>query len=211
MLCNCPQGTALNLVPIINCPFDIRQLQKAVFQRIFSTGTTQNAFTLSSANPNVKASWTTLLAASDGTKVIPSPFITAPETEPGAARMFGGGNDTLGGIEMVVGREPTAFTSQILNSDQKTIKALKNFMCETIGVYLIDQYGRIVGKSDGLETPLKIFPIPIVSFFVGDLDFGGLENPNMNAMNWSFPPNWSDDLVVIKPTDFNPLIELVSP
>lgn len=211
LLCNCPVGAALGSVPLSDCPNSLGQIQKVVFQRVFSTGATRNSFTIASANPNVKASWTPLLAATDGTKVVQSPYLSAPAFEAGAARTYGGGNETLGGIEIILGREATAFTGNILRAPQTTIKALKAFMCENVGVYLIDEFGRITGTVDNTTTPTKFYPIPISALFVGDKAIGGLETPDMNALTWKFLPNWSDNLHTVVPTDFDALTELLTP
>lgn len=211
LLCNCPQGAAIEAVPISDCPESLGQVQKAVFQRIFSTGTTKNKFVFATANPNVLASWSPLLAAADGTKVVQTPYIQAPTTEPGAAREYGGGNETLGGIPIIIGREPTSFTGNILRSKQDTIAALKKYQCENVGVYLVDEHGRIAGIADDVANPTELYPIPIAGFFVGDKMLGGLEDVDKNAIQWKFFPNWSDKLVMVTPTDFNALTDLVTP
>lgn len=211
LLCNCPAGAALSNVPISECPESFGQVQKVIFQRIFSTGSTKNSFVAASADPKLKASWTPLLAATDGTKVVQSPYIQAPTTEAGAAKTYGGGNETLGGIEIIIGREPTSFTGNILRSTQDTIAALKTFACETVGVYLVDEFGRIGALVDSRTTPTKYFPIPIRGLFVGDKSLGGLEAPDMNVISWKFFPNWSDNLVILTPTDFNALTDLSTP
>lgn len=211
LLCNCPAGAELIDIPIGECPETLGQVQKVVFQRIFSTGSTKNSFVIATADPRLKASWTPLLAASDGTKVVQSPYINAPTTEAGAAKTYGGGNETIGGIEIIVGREPTSFTGNIIRSAQKTIKALKSYMCENVGVYLVDEYGRIACLVDDVTTPTKNFPIPIQGLFVGDKSLGGLEAPDMNVISWKFFPNWSDNLVILAPTDFNALTDLATP
>lgn len=211
LLCNCPAGAELIDIPIGECPETLGQVQKVVFQRIFSTGSTKNSFVIATADPRLKASWTPLLAASDGTKVVQSPYINAPTTEAGAAKTYGGGNETIGGIEIIVGREPTSFTGNIIRSQQKTIKALKSYMCENVGVYLVDEYGRIACLVDDVTTPTKNFPIPIQGLFVGDKSLGGLEAPDMNVISWKFFPNWSDNLVILAPTDFNALTDLATP
>ena len=211
LLCNCPAGAALSNIPISECPESFGQVQKVIFQRIFSTGSTKNSFVAATSDPKLKASWTPLLAAADGTKVVQSPYIQAPTTEAGAAKTYGGGNETLGGIEIIIGREPTSFTGNILRSTQDTIAALKTFMCETVGVYLVDEFGRIGMITDNRTTPTKYFPIPIQGLFVGDKSLGGLEAPDMNVISWKFFPNWSDNLVILTPTDFNALSDLVTP
>jgi hypothetical protein len=209
LLCNCPQGAALDAIPISDCPESLGQIQKVVFQRIYSAAGTKNKFVIATANPNVLASWTPLLAAVDGTKVVPSPYIQAPTVEAGAAREYGGGNETLGGIPLIIGREPTTFTGNVLRAAQKTIEAMKKYQCESVGVYLIDEYGRIAGLTDDHDAPTEVYPIPIESFFVGDKVLGGLESVDMNAVSWRFFPNWSDKLTIIAPTDFNALTDLV--
>jgi hypothetical protein len=45
------------------------------------------------------------MSAADSTKIVISPYIQAPNVEAGAARTFGGGNETLGGVEQIIGRE----------------------------------------------------------------------------------------------------------
>ena len=135
----------------------------------------------------------------------------APTTEGGGARTFGGGKESLGGVELIIGREATSFTGNILRSAQKAIKAMKTYMCENVGVYLVDEFGRIACLADDVTTPTKYFPIPIASLFVGDKSLGGLEAPDMNVISWKFFPNWSDNLVILTPTDFNALTDLATP
>src|SRR5574344_886606 len=211
LLCNCPAGAALADIPISECPESFGQVQKVIFQRIFSTGSTKNSFVAATADPKLKASWTPLLTAAEGSKVVHSPYIQAPTTEAGAAKTYGGGNETLGGIEIIIGREPTSFTGNILRSTQDTIAALKTFMCETVGVYLVDEFGRIGALVDNRTTTTKYSPIPIQGLFVGDKSLGGLEAPDMNVVSWKFFPNWSDNLAILTPTDFNALTDLATP
>lgn len=214
--CGCPLGASLPDLKSSNCPESLGQVQKVVFQRIKKDATTKNAFVIASANPNLKASWTPFVTATDGTKITVSPYIESPATEPGAARTFGGGNATLGGIPIVIGREPTSFTGMIMQQPQAVIAALKAYQCETAvamntGVYLIDENGAIAGLVDNHETPTKFMPIPIRGLFVGDKKLGGLEEVDSNAISFNLDPNWSDMLYIVKPTDFNPLTDLVKP
>lgn len=211
LLSGCPRGAALNAVPIENCVESIGQVQKGIVQRIRKADGTKNFFDVATADPSVLASWTPLLAAADDTKVVQTPFFAQPEFEPGAARKYGGGNATLGGIEIVIGREPTAVTAMFLRTAQKTIKALKTYMVEEVGIFLVDEYGRLIGLGDGAETPTKIYPIPVNGLFVGDKKLGGLEDIDSNAFEFSLYPNWSDNLVIITPTDFDALNDLKTP
>jgi hypothetical protein len=209
LLINCPQGAALQAIPIVNCPEAIGQIQKVVFQRIKNAAGGKNKFVIATNDPAELATWTPVLAAADATKVVPSPYIQAPVFEAGAAREYGGGNETLGGMPIVIGREPSTFTGNILRAAQKTIEALKTYQVEEVGVFLLDEFSRIIGLVDDHTTPTEFYPIPISSLFVGDKVIGGLESVDMNMVSWRFAPNWSDKLSIVVPTDFNALSDLV--
>lgn len=207
--CGCPAGKHLNDLEIAECKESFGQIQKIIITRIFSSAGTKNK--LPKATVEKKATMIPLFAASNGTKLIVSPYIQNPTTEPGEARTFGGGNQTLGGIEIVIGREPTNFTGVIYQEAQSVIKTLKSYSCEKIGVFLIDESGNI-GAIDSDGTGANYEPIPVDKFFVGDKNLGGYEEPDSNTISWSFYPNWSDNLVLIKADtlDYNPLTDLVN-
>ena len=197
-------------IPVSNCPESFGQIQKVAFQRLYKITGEKNSFK-TDAGIEKKASWTPLLSADDDTKIVISPYIQAPTAEAGAARTFGGGNETLGGVEEIVGREPTPFTGVMRKLPQKIIKALKELQCESwgdnLGVYLFDENGAI-GAIQDAKTATTHYPIPIRSLFIGDKTLGGYEAPDSNNIQWAFLPNWSDDLAIIVPQDFNPLTDL---
>ena len=79
--------------------------------------------------------------------------------------------------------------------------------CETeLGVYLFNGDGQIMAVKGAAAD--EYHPIPIRSLFVGDLKLNGLSNPDSNAMQFSFNPNWSDNVEIVTPADFNPLSDL---
>lgn len=206
--CGCPAGAHLDDLEIMECKESFGQIQKILIQRIYKSDGVRNTLNKAAGGVPAKADLTAMLSAADGTKLIVSPYIQNPTTEPGAARTFGGGNATLGGIEIVIGREPTTFTGIIYQEAQSTIKSMKSYSCEKIGVYLVDENGNI----GAIKEDNQYYPIPVDKFFVGDKKLGGIEEPDSNSIEWSFFPNWSDDLVIIKrdELDFNPLTDLVN-
>ena len=151
------------------------------------------------------------MAAADATKIVISPYIQAPSQEAGSPRTFGGGNETLGGVEIIIGREPSTFTGVIRSVPQSVIKAMKELQCEAqadnLGVYLFDENGAVECVQDA-NVATTFYPIPIRSLFIGDKAHGGLEAPDSNAIQFTFLPNYSDDLKISVPTDFNPLTDL---
>ena len=209
-LCTCPAAAALTTIPSAGCPESFGQIQKIAFQRLRKADGTKNSFT-STASILLKASWTARMAANDGSKIVLSPYVQAPTNEPGSPRTFGGGNETLGGVEMIIGREPSTFSAVIRSVQQSVIKAMKDLQCEAqadnLGVFLIDENGAVECVKD--ESAANTFyPIPIRSLFVGDKSHGGLEAPDSNAIQFAFLPNYSDNLSIQVPTDFNPLTDL---
>ena len=203
-MCSCPAGAALPSVPNASCPQDFGQVQKIIFQRIFKTAGTKNSFT-QTASIKQLSSWTALFSASDGTKCVITPYVEAPTSDGGDAITFGGGNDTVGGTTKVIGRNPVNMSFVMRQMTQDVIKALKGLQCEDeLGVYLVNGDGQILALS---SADNEYTPIPIRSLFISDLKLMGLDNPDENALSFSFLPNWSDDAKVVTP-DFNPLTDL---
>lgn len=198
--CKCPAAASLDTIPAVVCTESFGQIQKVAFQRLTKDDGSKNSFSADSIT--ALASWTPKLAADDSTKIVVSPYIQAPTEEPGAARTFGGGNETLGGVEEIIGREPNAFTAALRKMPQSVIKIMKQLQCEAaagnLGVFLFDENGNIEAIQDE-TTKTTYYPIPIRSLFIGDKAHGGLEAPDSNAISWSFMPNYSDNLVIITP------------
>ena len=203
-MCSCPAGIALPAVPNASCPQDFGQVQKIIFQRIFKTAGTKNSFT-QTASIKELSSWTALFSASDGTKCVITPYVEAPTSDGGDAITFGGGNETVGGTTKVIGRNPVNMSFVMRQMTQDVIKALKGLQCEDeLGVYLVNGDGQILALS---SADNEYTPIPIRSLFISDLKLMGLDNPDENALSFSFLPNWSDDVKVVVP-EFNPLTDL---
>ena len=216
-LCSCPAASALTTIPAVTCVESFGQIQKVAFMRLKKADGTVNSFVDGAGTGIDKlAAWTAKMALTDGGKAVISPYIQAPTSEAGEARTFGGGNETLGGVELVIGRNPTAFSGVFRAVPQAIIKVIKELQCEAqadnLGVILFDENGNIEAIKgstvvDTTPTP-TYFPIAIRSLFVSDKTHGGLEAPDSNNISWTFLPNFSDDLAIVAPSDFNPLTDL---
>lgn len=215
LVCQCPAAAALTTIPNVSCPENFGQIQKVAFQRLTQADGTKNSFT-SSASILLKASWTALLAATNGTKVVVSPYINAPADSGGDARFSSGGNDDLGGIPTVLGGNPVQFDGSLRSIPQAVIKAMKSLQCEAnvgnLGVFLFDENGKIQCRAETTGTNPVVtnyYPIPIRSLFIGSLIHGNWDAKDANLISWQYPDNYSDDLVILTPTDFNPLTDLI--
>lgn len=215
LICQCPAAAAIPTIPNVTCPENFGQIQKVAFQRLVQADGTKNSFT-SSASILLKASWTALLSASNGSKIVVTPYINAPADSGGDARMSSGGNDDLGGIPQVLGGEPVQFTGSLRSVPQSVIKAMKELQCEAnagnLGVYLFDENGKIecLAETTGTNPAVTTYyPIPIRALFIGSKIHGNYDAKDSNIISWYYPDNYSDDLAIVTPTDFNPLTDLI--
>ena len=211
LICQCPAAAAIPTIPNVTCPENFGQIQKVAFQRLRKADGTRNSFSETNSIL-LKASWTAQLSANDGGKIVISPYINAPADSGGDARMTSGGNDDLGGVAQVLGGNPVQFDGQLRSVPQSVIKAMKELQCEAnagnLGVFLFDENGKIEAIKDGTNDD-QFYPIPIRGLFIGSKIHGNYDAKDSNAISWQYPDNYSDDLVIITPTDFNPLTDLV--
>lgn len=216
MLCQCPAAAAITTIPNVICPENFGQIQKVAFQRLRQADGTRNSMVGSGTPlaPTITklATWAALLAATNGTKVVVSPYINAPADSGGDARRTSGGNDDLGGIAQVLGGNPVQFDGSFRSVPQSVIKIMKELECEAqadnLGVFLFDEHGRIEAIQDE-NTPTTYYPIPIRSLFIGSKIHGNFDAKDSNAISWMYPDNYSDNLAIVTPDDFNPLTDLI--
>jgi hypothetical protein len=208
ILIDCPVAASLG-APREACSESVGQIQKGAFQRQYASAGVKNKIVVATTPPAELATWTTLLVASDATKLIVTPPLSAPEMTPGAAITYGGGNETIGGIKQLVGTEPTDVTFNFLKISQATIADLKKFKGEDIALWMFDEYGRTICLADDVITPTELYPIPLAYLFISDKKLGGKSEPDMNMAELQFFPNWSDKLVIVN-HDFNPLSALIN-
>ena len=195
-------------IPICDGNEALNQIQKLILQKVFSSGSTKNTI----ADPTLLASWTPLLAATDNTKVVQTPYINAPDSSAGEARTFGGGNQTRNGITKIKGRNPSSFEGMFYEERQDTIEALKKYQDKTgMGIWIVDENGDIGCLADDVANPTTYYPIPIEALFIGDKAFGNFEDVDSNMISFELAPNWSDKFTVVRPSDFNALTDLATP
>lgn len=187
------------------------EIQRLYFQRTYSSGTTLNEFTISTANPNVIASWTTLLAATDSTKIVaPNTIIHAPAFTRGNKIEFGGNGETAGGVPIIMGAEPGNFTANLLYRTAQTVAGFKAMIGETLSVFFEAEDGRIIGRVDNNASPTKFRGIPIEQYFVYDREGDTRTQPGFNVVEFYLPSGWSDYLYSVTPSDFTARTAIVN-
>lgn len=207
--CDCANlPTEIVDIPLFDCDFDIGQIFKIVLQRYYSTGSTRNGFTVATASPTALASWTALLDAEDSTKVVQSPELGSPIITPGEELVFGGGNETPGGIELSLGEGQSAFTGRFLQKNPATILAMRRYKCENIAAYFVNWDGKIFGEMN--EAGTIFMPIKLYSWRLGNRAVNGRGTPDHNDLSFKLAPGWDDRLAAYVPADFNAKTDLVA-
>lgn len=190
----CSQPTAMaSAVTVLNpCPQDVGQIQKMVFWRTGnSIGTLATAIT--------STAWTSLLAATDDTKAIVSPFLGAVSIPASEAREFGGGNETRYGSPRRKGGTSVVVSGNMYAEDQDVIANLKKLRCEPLEVIFINEANQFI-YSDA--STFSGFPIVHNSLFVSDKQIGGMDDSDINTIMFNLAPNWSDTLEISDVTTF---------
>lgn len=205
MICTCPQAAAITSIGAVTCLERFGEIQKILIQRT-KNGTVVNEIVIATDDPAVLATWTALKAAVDSTKVVSTPFlaeVTNESPDPREASSTG-----INGVSAILGGEASPFTGSFHDIPQSVMKDLKDYNCEVeISLFLINESGQILTIADDNTSALTVKGIPVVqsSFHVGDKIFGGREDVDKNNIKWSFRPNFSDELYIVTPTDFNGL------
>lgn len=189
---------------------NIGQIQKILIQRKYSSGSTINKFTIGSTNPNVLATWTTVLTATNGTKVTVTPTIANPQNEDGGLIEYGSGNEVPGGVPIIMGANPGKFTFELLYRGAVTISAFRQLQGETLAVYFVAEDGSIWGQVNDNTTPTTFRGIDIQQFKIGNKVIGGREVPDKHMCEFALPDGWDAYLYKVTPSDFNALTDLAN-
>lgn len=194
--CICPAPTvAPSLSTIDPCPVNTGQIQRYVF---VDRGTEYPIASLTDAT-----FWGAKQVATDTSKAIFSPLIGNPETEPGEPTEFGGGNETIDGVPIVVGYEPTTFTFRHYSMQKGMAKELRVFACRSVDVFLINENKQFCYNAKSATTATGF---PVQSYSLSDRKLGGYSEPDYNNGKMVWPEEWSDNYTMTEQiTAWNPL------
>lgn len=205
LVCVCPETAAIETIPVVTCLERFGEVQKVIIQRT-KNGTVVNTIVIATDDPTLLATWNTLKAAVDSTKVQITPFIaelTNEDAEPREASSVG-----VDGIAATLGSDFTPSVGQFHDIPQSIIKKIRKYNCEVgVSVFLVNAAGQIAGLADDNESATTFRGIPVRSFFVGNKVLGGRNDVDKNRIQWKYLPDWSDEFYVVTPA-FDPLSEL---
>lgn len=219
MNCNCPDDGILVDIDPSDCPFDLKQIQRLAFATkgkvIWNSANTDpvppatgDGVPQVDSRVDTLADWQLRRSAVDNTKIIVTPLIGGdPMIAPGEAITEGGGdNTTLNGVAEVTGKNPSTFTAtwKSITPEQET--SFQAISCKTTEVYFFNEDGDIVcEKIPGTDHHKGI---DMQSYFFSDRQNDGFGTKDRHTMSFSLKKNWSNNIVKVKPADFNPLYDI---
>lgn len=200
----CPPASEIADIPDQACPERFDQIVRLILQR------KQAAPLLTTTTGLLVANWTPLLTEEDDTKVQGTPLFGGATIPIGEIRKTGGGdNSTINGMPILGGRNFVTVPVQLQDVEAAVRKAIRTYAADSalqpgftnLTAYLVNRFGQIICRK--VDTAL--YGIDIYNLYVSDTGSEGLGAANVNTMSFDLAPGWSDDVVVIKPTDFNPM------
>lgn len=215
MNCNCPDDGILKDIPTQDCPFDLKQIQRIAFATqgkvIWDSATgggLGDGVPLTTAQLDTKADWEVRRTATDNTKIILTPLIGGdPIIEAGEPITEGGGdNSTLNGVTETTGTNPSSFSCVFKSISPEIEKALKEVACKSVEVYFFVEGGKIVAEQ--VEGTKNVKGINVQALFVSDRNNAGYGTKDTNTLSFELASGWSENIVMVKPKDFNPLYDL---
>jgi len=212
LIYDCPVGAAIADINVDTCPEQVGQIQKIIFQRVYN-GTARNEIAITVAEEHtLEATYTALFSASDDTKMQITPFVESPSLTPGDPVEVGGGNDSIDGVPQIIAHGPSSFEAMFYQKSQKSIKSMQPLISEYLQVYFVNEHGKLIGEVDDHDSPtyFRGFLMNERSLFIGDKSFGGYDDRDSNMIRFALKQGWSNNLAVITPADFDPLVDLVN-
>lgn len=210
----CPRPAALLTINRVTCLESLGQIQRTGIIRL-------GGFTFDPGADPVRpitalATWTPLLTAVASTKLVLTPYhenFIIPEAEP--ITDGGGNNETIDGVERVLGAGPITVTSRFSGVPASIITQIRDLMGEPVlEGYFFNQYGKIICRdtTPDTEDPAdKVYSgIPIYSLYVPYPGNNGYATIDQATFRFALAEDWALNRAIVTP-DFNVKTQLLAP
>jgi hypothetical protein len=199
--CPCPAPAAIVTIPAPTCPEDLGQVVRLILTR------QGNEIAATEAAAKLLATYTPLLSAVGDTKIQVTPKLMEAVVIPMGEPIKEGGDDnsTPLGRAIVVGASTIQVEGMLRGVDSAVIAAMKQLACESLDIALVNEFGQI---AYNLNEDGSVRGFPAHAFFVGDKGNDGKNTQDKAKITWGFDAGWRNNMVLIKPTDFDPRFDL---
>lgn len=203
MIIECPKPASLTAIPAVGCGMRFDQVVKMGIQRVQATPSFNGTDLITT-----ESVWDDLVAETDDTKMIITPFFAEFVIPPSENAEEGGGdNTTVNGLPINLGEQPVKVTGVFRNLpsavkaalDKLAGESLASYGTAQIWVYLFNKDGKIISKGDS--------GIPIFNFRVSTPGSEGYNQDNKNNFSFNLAADWDTSVVMTTPL-FNPLTAL---
>jgi hypothetical protein len=209
LICECPLGTLPNQIDL-TCATDLDQIVRIAFQKPQATPSFVTLTPITDVD-----TWTTLLAASDDTKVVLSPA-TANVVIPSSEAVYVGenSNESINGLGYYLGENNIRVTGEISSANQLVIDALADLACfsdVSLGASQLTAYffirrikgvSRVVAKGSDVAGDYVGFQI--FNFRVSSVGSEGYQTKSKYMFSFDMQPDEWAKMELVS-TDFNPL------
>lgn len=204
MLANCPLPSYIRPIAATSCPQKWGQIQKLAFGRTLEDRFANLAAFIS------EGSWDNLLAATNDSKLVISPYFAGMQF-PGGEAITAGGNDntTINGVADLQGGQMIRVPFVLTNQSAQTMREIRDLASETmlqpgfsqLGVYLFNDNNEVIYDETSAGTEYN--PFTIYNLFVPDVASNGLNSNNTYNCWFEVPFGWSEYWAKVKMT-WNP-------
>lgn len=194
--CTCPASSVAPSLSVIDpCPVNTGQIQRYIL--------VDRDTEYPIASLTAQTFWAAKQIASDTSKAVFSPLLGNPEFEPGEPTEFGGGNETVDGVPLVVGYEPTTFSFRHYSLQKGMAAELREFACRVNDAFYVNENRQIIYNAKSATTATGF---SVQSYSLSDRKPGGYAEPDYNNGKIMHPEEWSDNYTMTeKITAWNPL------
>lgn len=199
MLANCPLPAHLNGIAATSCPQKFGQIQKIAFGRTYTDRFADLSAFIS------EPVWENLLAATNDSKLVVSPYF-AGMTFPVAAPITAGGNDntTINGVTDLQGGQMIVVPFTLTNQSAQTMREFRELAAETmiqpgfsqLEAYLFNDNNEVIYDETSTGTEFNGFRI--YNLYIPDVASNGLNSNNTYNCQFELPFGWSENWAKVK-------------
>lgn len=203
---------SINTTPKVapNFPINIGQIVRCIFQQPYDGSTVGSQFATLAAAQTL-ATWTTMLAATDGTAMFICPlFSNSKIAAPKVLETAADSNLTYRGQPEFFGMGGSMLTGEFRAKDAPSLTSMQNIAAfsqqDSSGIsncssYFVTDSGDVLAKgTQSGSTITLIEPINFFNFWYGTATSEGFASGTVNNLGLWLPPYWSDNLVIIPRT-----------
>ena len=209
---NKPLPASINTTPAVSpvFPINIGQIVRFVFQQPYDGASVGSQFATLAAAQTL-ATWTTMIAATDGTSMHYTPlFSNSKIGEPKVLETAADSNLTYNGQPEFFGIGGSSLMAEFHAKDAISINSMASLPAfsqqdagglSNLSTYMVTNTGDVVAKGTQVGSVITLIePINIFNFWYATASTEGFATATINKLGLWLPPGWSDNLVIIPKT-----------